>query len=341
MKARGPEIPSVYSLVEDLRKNKILPVYFICGEDHFAIQNVVKLIDKTVAPLITSEFDKDVFSAEKDLNLNDVLDAASAFPFGSEKKLVILKNIEKISDKKALTSFIKDPPDFAVLLLSNYGSIKDLKKEPFKTLLAKGFIFEAKELKGQQLIAWLTNRAKQLEMQISNENAHMLVDIVGEDRNLLEIQLQKIFNYLTDSKEITSSAIKEIASSTKEYSIFNLTDAVGKGQKAVALKIGYELIGSGFDMVRIINMLVKYITVTAQYMELRKEVGLNSFQASRKANVSNYFYLNCSNAKFLHNEKRLLNAVRALYEAEISLKTSSTDQKTILAVLLDRIMGEV
>lgn len=338
MKKFKPDVPSIYSVKDFLSKEKILPIYFLFGEDYYAIQSAYKLIEKAADQFVESDFDKDIYSAEKDINLSQVLDAASAFPFGSSKKIVILKNFDKLNDKKELTAYAANPADFTILLLVSYSGVKDLSKEPYPTLLKNGYMFEAKELKGKQLTKWLVNRASQFGLNISEDNAEMMTDIVGYDRNLLEIQLQKIQNYLGESKEITSEAVEALSSSTKEFTIFNLLDAVGKGEKALSLKIGYGLLNGGFDMIRIVNMLTKYVTVLAQYLELRKKGGLSSFQAAREADVSHYFYQNCAQAKFMHSEKRLLNSTRALYQADLSLKTTAVDEKTLLAVVIDQIM---
>ncbi|MCU0333277.1 MAG: hypothetical protein MUC75_07985 [Ignavibacteriaceae bacterium] len=72
------------------------------------------------------------------------------------------------------------------------GSITNLNTEPYKTLDANNFLFEAKELKGKNLIDWLMSEAEEKGKKLSEENAQVLFDIVGENRNMLEDQLEKI-----------------------------------------------------------------------------------------------------------------------------------------------------
>ena len=64
------------------------------------------------------------------------------------------------------------------------------------------FLFEAKELKGRNLIDWLISIAEEKGKKLSEENAQVLVDIVGENRNMLEDQLEKICIFLNEKKEI-------------------------------------------------------------------------------------------------------------------------------------------
>lgn len=56
---------SIYSLVSDIRKNDLQPIYFLFGEDHFTITNAIKAIEKKIDPLITSDFDKEIVNASK------------------------------------------------------------------------------------------------------------------------------------------------------------------------------------------------------------------------------------------------------------------------------------
>jgi DNA polymerase III delta subunit len=73
-----------------------------------------------------SDFDKETYWGGNDKNLADMLAMASAFPFSSEKKLIVIKDFEKFRDKKNLTSYLNSPPDFTVLLLIHNGSVSSV-----------------------------------------------------------------------------------------------------------------------------------------------------------------------------------------------------------------------
>ncbi len=78
--------------IKNLKKDNFLPVYYFFGEDSFSISNAVSLIQNTIQPFITSDFDKETFYGDS-ANLIEVLNFASAFPFGSEKKIITFKRI--------------------------------------------------------------------------------------------------------------------------------------------------------------------------------------------------------------------------------------------------------
>lgn len=333
------QIPSITEISKFLTKEKFLPIYFLCGEDQYTIDLALDTIEKAVTPFILSEFDKEIISAEKNQSLTQVLDLAFSFPFGGGKKLVIVKNFEKFNDKKELVGFIKNPPEFTVLIFTQPEKIFDPSKEPYSSLRDRKVLFEARIATGEELIDWLLKKSKQQGINISREHAQLLVDIVGEEKTLLEMQLQKLINYLSDKEKVTAEDIVKLASPTKEYSIFNLQDAIGKGNISKAIEVAYSLLDSGMEIVAIINMLSKFVLTVSQIMELTRS-GINDNEAAKLAGVSWGYYVNCKKAGYMLNDERLLNASRALLTADVATKTSSADPKTVLLILVSEILGQ-
>ncbi len=331
------KLPSYKDLQKYLSKDKLLPVYFFCGDDDYGISQAVDQVIKIAEPLIQSDFDKEIFSLEKGQNLSQLLDAALAFPFGGGKKIIVIKNFEKLNDKKEFTSYITSPPDFTVLIITNSGKVSDASREPFASLLKKNFLFEFNSERGDDLVDWLIHQTKKMGANFSDDGARLLIEIVGEDKNLLEMQINKFIDFNLDKKNITDEDIRKIASPTKNYSIFDLQDAIGIGNKTKALEIAYNLLDGGMDIVAIINMIAKFIITAAQIMELIK-LNTNDNEAAKKINVSWYYYINCKKAKFLMSDERLLDSSRALMNADVSVKTTSMDPKTVLTILISEMI---
>ncbi len=332
-------ITSIYSLVSDLKSADLKPVYFLFGEDHFTISSSIKVIIKKVEPLLTSDFDIETICADKKSNISDLIDLAYTFPFGSKKKLIIVKNFENYNNKKQLLDYINNPSGSTILIITNYGSISNLKSEPFKSLEAKQLIFEARELKGAELENWVKKRCSKLSYDINSESVKTLIEIVGEDKSLLEMQLQKFRSFLGNSKEITTEDIKKISSATKEYSIFDLLNSIGKGNIANSIKVINNLLDHGKDLVFIVNMLTKYFSVISQSVELQQRK-FSDIDASNAIGVSKYYYINCKNASYFKNETKIMQASKALYNTDLALKSTGIDQKTLSQMMLTEIFSD-
>ena len=67
-------IQNINAVKNYLKPEKLLPVFYLCGEDSVAIDNALKAIEKTVEPLLASELDKEIINCEKGINANTILD---------------------------------------------------------------------------------------------------------------------------------------------------------------------------------------------------------------------------------------------------------------------------
>ncbi len=327
----------IWDLQKILEAEEIKPVYFFAGEDSWEIDNACRITEKKIKPLVESDFDKEVVNAEKKQSLGQILDLALAFPFGSGKKLITVKNFERLGDKNLLGNYLKSPAEFSVLICLNYGKINDPSKEPYFGLVEKQCYFESPKLNSSNLVPWLSSYARNMGLELSADNARYFAEITGESKAELEMQLLKIAEYLEGGREITFESIKQMASASRNFSIFDLLDAMGKGNRNGALEIVYNLLENDYDIVRVNSMLSKYIITLARAMELNKK-RMPEKEAAREAGVSPYYYKNCLKARFLLNEKRLWQAGAALLDADRTKKTSAVDEKTIAANMIAAIM---
>ncbi len=333
-------IPSISELSKYLQKDKLLPLYFLCGEDAFTIDLAVAAIEKNISDLILSDFDRESFNADKNITFAQVNDLALSFPFGGGKKLIILKNFEKLADKKDLASYAVNPPEFTTLVITNAGKIADAGKEPYSILVDKNYMFEARPLTGDDLVEWLIKEAKKKKVILNNQQSRLIIEIVGEDKILLEHQLNKLADFLNGKTELSEEDIKKITSPTKEFSIFDLLDSLGKGDKSKTLLVGLNLLKSGAELIYIINMLAKFMTTIATIHDLTRQ-RINDNDGCKAIGVSYYYYLNCKKAKYFLNDDRLANAAKALLNADISVKSTSASSETILEVLIVELLEQV
>lgn len=320
-----------------LDKENLLPVYFLAGKDRFVLEAALEKIKNAVEPLINSDFDREIISMDKGLDFNIVLDAALAFPFGSEKKLIIVRGFENTPDKKKLLPYLTSPADFTVLVITYYSELKNIKQQPFSELASKGFLFEDRKLRPAEMANWIIAQAKKMGIDISYDNAMMLLEFVGNEKTLVEMQLQKFAGYLNGQGEVTADIIENLSSATKEFSIFELQDAIGNGDKSRAMRICYNLLDAGMDILQINAFLSKYLITLASALEF-KQKGISNEAAAKELQVSPYYYKKVVSSRYMLSERRLHNAAKALLNSELATKTSGIDRKTTATILITEIL---
>ncbi len=329
---------SVFDIPKDIKTNGLKPVYYIFGEDTFSFDYAKNVIEKAVTPLLASEFDKEIYYGSKN-SFSEIISAASTFPFGDGKKFLIIKNAEKPKDKEKLSEYIQSPSEFTVMLFLHEGGITKPDSEPYKSLNKFGEIFESKEMKGDALVEWIKTYVKENQKNISDENAQLLIDIVGENRSFIELQLEKIFLFLDDKKDITLESIQQLATELKQFNVFDLINAIGRKEKSKALEIAFNLYDSGTDMIQIIGMLNRYFTALTKIEEL-SALKMSDQEAARIVGTHPFYYKNYIEAKRRYTHQEITNAFRALFNADLTIKTTSLDQKTLLAMLIAEIIPD-
>ncbi len=329
--------PSILNVSKHITSGKILPVYYLYGEDTFSLDKTVKDLEKAIEPYLTSDFDKEIIYAE-DKNLSDILSIASSFPFGSEKKFILVKEFEKIQNKKTLVSYINSPAGFTYLVMVHNGSISSLSSEPYKTLLEHNFIYHAVELKGNNLIEWIIQFTGENGKYISQDTASVFVDMVGENRQLIETQLEKMFIYLGDKKEIDIKSVQSLSTKFKENTIFDLQDALAVKNRQSSFKIAYNLLENGAEPVFIIHMLTRFFTGILRVNEL-KASNTPDPQAARIVGTHPFYLKKFYNARKIYSDRELINISRALLNADITVKTTSVKNKNIITGLLTEILN--
>lgn len=333
------KVPSVTEIDSHISSRKLKPVYFLFGEDSYRIDEAVK---KLKAAAIGSEddsqndFDNEFYFAE-DTSIQQVTSSAAAFPFSSDKKTIIYKGIEKIKDRKPLSGYVKNPSESTVLIISCYEKITAFGSDPMKSMLEKGFLYEVPILKGYQLVKWIVAEVKKNGKTITEENAQFLVEIVGEDRSLIDSQLQKFYTFLGDYKEINLEVVTSLSTNLKEYNIFDLWNAFGKRDKKKALKVALNMHQKGKEIYEIIPGINKYFMSLARIPELKKK-DVPAAQAARIVGTYESNYQEYINAANYYNVKRLLKISRALVEADVAVKSTSIDHKVILTKLIAAVM---
>jgi DNA polymerase III subunit delta len=329
-------IPSILEAPKTFVKGKFRPVYLFFGNDSYSIDEAVKELDNAITPLIGSDFDREVIFGDEKVNLSQLLSMASAFPFGAGKKFIVVKEFDKVKDIKSLTPYLQNPPDFTTIVFIHNGELKQTDKEPYLSLVKQNFIFEAKELKGENLIAWLIEVARKNKKELSHDNAALLTEISGYDRSMLENQLDKIFLYMGEKTEIDFDIIKSLSTSLKENTIFDLQDALGSKNKKNSVKVLYNLLDRGAEPTFIIAMLTKYFSGLVRINEMRGTIP--DAAAARIVGTHPFYYKNHVAAKALYSDKDLFRGLNALLNADILLKTTQIDPKSILTILITDIL---
>ena len=154
---------------------------------------------------------------------------------------------------------------------------------------------------------------------------------------MLEDQLEKICIFLNEKREITIENIEHISSELKQFNIFDLQNAIGLKDKTNSLSVAKNLLDNGAEPTFIITMLTRYFTGLAKITELKTK-NIPVQEAARIVGTHHFFYPNYIKARNLYSDQKLVEVFRSLLKADVSVKTTNADDKTIITLLVAEIM---
>lgn len=178
----------IESIDSIIKSKKFPPVLLLYGKEYFLKDEGVQKLITAATEDISSDFDVENADAESH-SQEQIVAMASAFPFVSERRVVIVKNAEKLavpkSKKKderhsAFLKYIENPsPTTFLLCIADSSDLDDIAsqlqntrtkekaekrinnlKEPFLSLITKHTAIEYGTLYEREIPNWLAKRVK-------------------------------------------------------------------------------------------------------------------------------------------------------------------------------------
>jgi DNA polymerase-3 subunit delta len=215
---------SFRNFTDEIKKGLPSSNYLLVSSDYFLHTEAVSLI-KGLVPPGERDFNFhsfDLLSSESDkLPFEQILDVLNTASFFSGRKFVVIENVQKLLKKEMqkLDSYLLNPSDGSVMILLNTGPLKKEMKDRLKG--AKQIVLDIRE---REIPAWLQERARLKDFEISDSTAAYLLGVVGPDLGMLSSELDKLM--LAGSSKIERKDIVEVVEGKRTYSTFALIDAI-------------------------------------------------------------------------------------------------------------------
>jgi DNA polymerase-3 subunit delta len=161
-------------------------------------------------------------------------------------------NVKEDLDDDRLIKYLLNPNPSNYLFIS----IKNDKYKIYESLKKNSLIIENNVLKPEEFLKYVLKEAKRLGYNIDNDAASELAKRSLEDYTLLNNNLDKIFSYKYDSKNINLNDINQLITKDLDDNIFDLVEEVIKNNKNKAYDIYKELLKKNTDESLILGSLI-------------------------------------------------------------------------------------
>ena len=295
-------------LVGELKSNKAKPVYFCCGQEVFFLDRIQKLVIDSV-PVDQRDFNLDVLYGQ-DTNLDNILSICRSFPMMADRRVVVIRdffNLTKKNDaepENTVTSNLDDlipyieNPNPGTLLV-----ILDEKKPAGNTRLGKSLkksdqvgFFEFDLVPDYRLSDWIQEWTRiHHQKDIDAGAAEYLAQFVGNNLLQLTTEIEKLSTYRKESPIIAREDIQNLVGGTKEYSVFELKDALVQHDEVKSLFIAERMLqlseSDTGEVIKTIAFLYSFYSKLWQIIKF-KEKGLTPAQIQNKVGIKSSFYFN-------------------------------------------------
>ena len=328
--------PTYADLLAGLKKRSFLPVYLLHGEEDFLLDMALNAILDAVLPEDLRSFNLDVVDCG-DVSGRDIAGRAASFPMMGDRRVVVAKNIDRmvVQDLEQLVSYVESPSDASVLILA--GKKADLRRKPFSTLNARGAVFEFSPVKDSSISSWITDRVGTYGATIEDEAVQLLSVNVGVSLREVDSEITKLLTYLGSRKNITAADVADVVGFSREFTIFQLQESIGRGDVSRALTILDHMLDDGQALPYFIVMLTGYFSSLWRLHHLvaaREKRDPSEFPRAWNWKKDEFL-----SAMRLFPPRLLERAFRIMAETEFaSRQTGGADQRDLLHAMLVRIM---
>jgi DNA polymerase-3 subunit delta len=342
------EVIDIYrSFIKEIN-TEVKKLYLLYGRESYLLDRGLEEIKSRVVKGL-EEINYTVFD-KKNIDIIELQNACETLPFGSERKLVVIKDFfglktktkkiesDEVENKNdtgsEILDIINNIYDDTCLLFVSYGDI-DRRKKIFKDINKIGSVFEFKKIDKKDLIQWIFRFVKNAGKIIEYDSIEYLIQNMGyldknSEANMYSIQneLEKILSFSGDEKTVGLDIIKELVKEPIENDVFKLIDTCLEKDIPNSLKIYSDLLLRGESTYSILGLISWGIKNLTKIKELKEEgldikgiasgLKMNEYVVRKNINKCNYI-----------NYKTLESALEKCIKCETDMKTGMYTEKSM------------
>lgn len=345
------------ALKKKIRSGAIDPVYFFTGPESYIKEELGGLIKAALFPSPEeAAFNTSVLYAQ-DLTLGELASKASEYPMFTEKKLLIVRQFEKIRrtgskeqqkhHEERFASYLASPAGFTVLILdTDSADKKELDKSPFREL--KNFRTDFPAIRNPD--AFATEKARAAGWDFEPEALKLFSAYVQPSSREIAHEIDKIILYASSKhpgNSITSSDIYDCVGISKTYNVFELEKALAERNLRLSSGISLMIMDREGPKEGVAG-IVRYLTTFFMRIWKLYAPEVRQLPPSEIARIlgmygkQEFFVKNYIGYTRAFSQQQTESAILALRETDAALKGLQpySDERYLILRLMQKILGK-
>jgi len=327
------------ALKADWQAGRFEPVYLFYGQEDFIIEQLCD--DFLAKALLTEErdFNLDIFYGNE-ADAVKVVNIASSFPMMSARRVVMVKGVDKMNAGpiQLIHKYVAHPSASTCLILT--AEKLEGRKSKLHDIQKVSCSCEAKILYDNQIPDWLRKWVRQFDLTISDEAIRLLQAHTGNTLRNLAAEIDKLRLNLQQRKSIEVQDVEQVVGSSKQYTVFELCDAVGDKNLNRSLNILSAMLQNGDKPPQLLTMLSRHFFILGKLREMKTK-NLRDDDIAKRLKVNPFFLNNYRRQANQYGRDQLKTAFSHLLEADQHLKTSYQKPRLVLETLLFKLQYHI
>ena len=335
------------SITLDIKKENIANVYLFYGEEAYKKRHYKDELKEAVTAGNMMNYAQ---FAGKDIDWQEIYDAAVTMPFFANKRLIVVENSDKFKAKKSeeadaaptaqktkepdiLEKLLTDLPETTCLAFFEEGAAKN--KKVYKLVASKGVVCECNADTEADVVKWLKKGFMSEKKNVEDTTLHLMIARIGFDYDRLRTEFEKVISYTYGKETVDDSDILAITSENVESKIFDMLTAMSEKNIGRVLAKYHDLLTNKEHPLYILAMLRSQFRTMLQVAEL-KDQGLSTAAMSKATGRPPFAINNMKRYLEYFPRKRIEDILEEIADTDRKCKTGEVQDQVGVEILLVR-----
>jgi DNA polymerase-3 subunit delta len=247
-------------------------IFLLYGPDEFTRSEALAALKATV-PADLADLNMATLDGRR-LKLDALIAACEAFPFLAERRMVIVNDLLKSQkagkERDELRAYLERVPKTCDLVFVESEDF-DKRGAVFTYLKKSADTREFLPKEGPELLRWLADRARQIDIKLEPAAAQRLISFVGGESRALVNELDKLASFVGRGGRVTPREIDLMVQDGQEQNLFAFIDELSARRRGAALQSLRRLFEDGQAGTYILFMIARQVRILLGVKDLANQ----------------------------------------------------------------------
>jgi DNA polymerase-3 subunit delta len=321
-------VPTLSDVTKRAENGSLDSVYVLVGSERLLIERVVYALRKAIDSMGAPDFNVEVFDG-RSLQAASVTAAARTLPMMADMRLVLVRHVDAMTpaEQSHLAQYLDDPCDTTCLVLT--ATKLDGREKLAKTAKKRGYLVDAKPLRGRELREFVRAEATARHHNIAPQAVEDLLEAVGDDLAAIDDAMERLSLFVGAGQRIDGDAVATCITRIRVESIWSLVDAIGLKDRRKGVAAAQSLLDDREPPLRLLAMVARQLRIVARMREALSD-GLRPQEAAKRAGAPPFKAGDLTESARRFTADSLGKAFALIAETDRALKSSKRPPDVIV-----------